>query len=454
MADNKQTANSRPTLQKALEQIKQPNTSSRLEGVSIRDVLERLESVNGLNGNMALAYRVNTKTGCSLLIMNETVTRAENQTADNGMGYIYAEVENGKRLFVDDELVFVESDEQDESGAINCEPLMFVEGWQVTLEDLLHSALLLAMSEKMLAEMDREESDSIPKQDTNKPRKHVDPITKLAQRITSPQIWETGGAILDVASQEEKKQGKTITTALSVSLEDTNGVSMSRPMSQYDVDVNGAVATLWQAGNKNITIPQVFKTLTGETGKPSDKQLAEISESLDKQFRAFVEIDFTQEARGRSLEFEGEAISEGKLKAHMLEARGMTMRTANGKTVEGYELLAPPVLYQHAAMLGQVVTYPQRLLQIGGRNTQESIVIKKYMLRRIGQIKGKGHVSNRIKFEAIYEKAGIENPSKDKRRKVRDYVRELLNGLVETGYIAGYSEVEEKRTIAAVDIEI
>ena len=314
----------------------------------------------------------------------------------------------------------------------------------------------LAAYEKMGAERAAGAGLELPRQDTKKPRQHYAPNTKLANKIAEPLIYEAGGVLLDVASAREKRRGKEVTEAVSISL-DAEGVNISRPMTPYDGDVHSAAATLFVAGNSYITSAQVCQTLTGSK-KPTPKQIAEVEESLDRQMRAYVRIDLTDEARGRSLKYDGSTVTDFKVEGYMLQAEKVSIRTANGRAVDGYKLLAPPILYRHAAMLGQVVSYPQRMLETdsAGSNTKQRTVIKSYMARRIGQIKGRGKVSPRIRLETVYEKAGVDAENNDKRKDTNRYVEQLLKLWKGSGIIKGYRKVTEgpKRKVVAFDIAV
>lgn len=292
---------------------------------------------------------------------------------------------------------------------------------------------------------------TLPKQDTVKPRTQIDPNSKLANKITLLANGETVN--LDVSGPQEKKAVNTVVT-----LEyEGEGIELAKPMTQYDREVHNAVTTLWKAGNTSFTARQVWHTLTDTDTKkpPSTEQVARIEESIDKQRFTRAVVDFTEEARGRELTLDGESVTSYKIDAYMLNAEKHTIETANGRTVEGYTITRPPVLYQHASIFGQVVTYPMRYLKAAGRvgqNSEENIVIRKYLLRRIGMAKGRGHASKRIKYSSVYEKAGIAEPDKKQRKRINDFVISCLEALAKEGAIKGFTEYKEGRARAGVDL--
>lgn len=356
-----------------------------------------------------------------------------------------------------------DNDEIPEPGEAAYEPM---EVWAIrnedtggflTLSDMLQglsamAALKIALDfygEALFA--GQAEPVTLPKQDTVKPRTQIDPNSKLANKITLLANGETVN--LDVSGPQEKR---AVTTVVTLEYEG-DGIELAKPMTQYDREVHNAVTTLWKAGNTSFTARQVWHTLTDTDAKkpPSREQMARIEESIDKQRFTRAVVDFTEEARGRELTLDGEPVTAYKIDAYMLNAEKHTIETANGRTVEGYTITRPPVLYQHASIFGQVVTYPMRYLKAAGsvgKNSEENIVIRKYLLRRIGMAKGKGHASKRIKYSSVYDKAGIAEPDKKQRKRINDFVVSCLEALAKEGAIKGFTEYKEGRARAGVDL--
>lgn len=293
-------------------------------------------------------------------------------------------------------------------------------------------------------------SERIPIQGTVKPRKQIDPNSKLANSITRISFDET--AHLDVSGKGEKKG--SVLTAVTLEYEG-EGIRLSKPMTQFDREVHNAVTTLWKAGNLSFTTWQVWKELTrSTTGKPSRTMLSHIEKSIDKQRFTRAIVDFSAEARGRQLSLDGEPVNIYKIDSYMLNADKHQIETANGRLVEGYTVNKPPVLYQHSAIFGQLITYPSQLLETGdaGQNTIENIVIKKYLLRRIGGAKGKSKTSPRIKYSSVYEKVGIAEPDKKQRKRINDYVISCLEIWKAAGHIKDFTEYKEGRQRTGVDL--
>ena len=339
----------------------------------------------------------------------------------------------------------------------------------LVLGDAMWSLVMLVASSDIATQRhEKKARDRLPRQDVRKLRRQNDPTSKVATAMTDPRLFTVGGE-LDVTGDGEKRRGKDITTAVSFSW-DGEGVTIYRPISQYDREVHGAVSSLWADGQRTVTPHQIAKA--AGIGNPTKRQVESIMESVDLQRRVLGKIDFTKEARGRALTFEGEPVGAFKLEGYLIAADKTEIVTANGKVVQGYVLLRPPLIYQHAATLGQVVNYPQRLLELGeGRDTEQNIILRRELLRRVYRIKSehkrkrgdaRDGVNRNIRFTAdpkhpgrsLFDRAGVNQKNRDARKKAMGYVLGILDGLAERGEIADYKPITEtgrggKRTVGA-----
>lgn len=295
----------------------------------------------------------------------------------------------------------------------------------------------------------------LPKQDLVALRRQYVPITKAAHSIKEPSLFDAGGALLDVASRQEKRRGLDITTHIAFSYDDED-VQLSRPLDAYDNDVQGGLATLWEAGARTFTVAQLHSGI-GHDKRPGKKALAELERRLDNQRRIMAKIDYTQEARGRALELDGEAVKLFKLEGHLAELRKLEIESINGKVVTGYQFLEQPILYQHAKALGQIASYPQRLLKAGrGSDTQANMTVKRAILERVAILKNKKRrqIDNRMRYATLYEMAGIDPTDRDRRNRMNDYVLSVLDDLKSRGEVTGYQEYTEGARKVRAGVEI
>ena len=304
---------------------------------------------------------------------------------------------------------------------------------------------------------DDEGREKPPKQAEAKPTWRHDPITKLAQSLSNPALYGEFGTIsLDVAGKADRKRKRTVETVVALEyIGNDEDVTLARPVSEFDLQVlNGYIAQV-AAGRSMFTATDVFEAVTGG-GKPTEKQKREYTESLDRMRFNKLTVDMTAEAEAHNLvdPETGRPWKSWKVETMLVPADKVTMTSPNGRIVEGYVNRGEPVVYTHARMTKQIVSYPLRYLDTkdAGSNTQQNIIIRGYLLKRILQARDNPRMRPTIKYATIYDKAGIDKGSKQARKRANDYIERLLNVWVNMGLISGYAIEKERRQISKVTV--
>lgn len=281
----------------------------------------------------------------------------------------------------------------------------------------------------------------LPRQDTKRPTKHVQTLSKVSTDISKVENGET--VRFDMSGKNEAH----VYTALSLNYEGED-ISLSKPINPYDESVHNAVATLWAAGNRTITPTQVAKVLTGKD-KPGAGSISDATASMDKQRRTFVTIDFSAELRGRTGELDGEKFTAEQCvqETYMLDATKTRVTTARGNEVVGYTLNSAPILYLHDMMTGQITSYPQSLLKATAKavsSTQTNITMRDYLIGRISRMKNPhSKTARNIVYDTVFEHIGRGGASPKDRRRMIESARSILNALESEGFMAGWSEYTE-----------
>ena len=131
---------------------------------------------------------------------------------------------------------------------------------------------------------------------------------------------------------------------------------------------------------------------------------------------------------------------------------------ANGKEVVAYKLLEIPALYQYAEVVHQIVDVPNDLFltQDKFEDTDEAIVIKRYVIKRVIQIVKSNRLrSDKLSFYwsktdsagnevtgGLFPELGYDifSLSRDKKKKITRIIRGTLDRLMELNVISGYDE--------------
>ena len=300
--------------------------------------------------------------------------------------------------------------------------------------------------------------DEPPKQDGAKPTWRHDPVTKLAQSLSNPRLYgEFGTVMLNVTGKADRKKKREVETAVALEyIGDDEDVRLSRPISEFDLQVlNGYIAQVTN-GRTMFTATDVFEAVTG-SGKPTRKQFREFAESIDRMRFTKLTVDMTQEAEAHGLvdPETGKPWKSWKVESVLIPADKTMMTSPNGRDVEGYISRGEPVVYTHARMTNQIVSYPMRYLDTkdAGSNTQQNLVIRAYVLKRILQAQKNPRMRRTIKYSTIYETAGVDKGNKTARKRANDYIEGILKIWVEMGLISRYTIEKEARQISKVTFD-
>lgn len=301
-----------------------------------------------------------------------------------------------------------------------------------------------------------EEKDGL-EQATRRASKRYDPITKLHQNMSNPALYEEAGVLLDVAGRGEKKKGKEVNTLVSLEVIDDDGesVALSRRLSDFDIEVYNAIASLYEDGKRAITLREIAELTIGESSITS-QQIDSVAESVEILRRTLLTADVTQEAKAHKLTDPetGEPWAEMRINDFLFNAVRIDMKSTNGKVTTGYKTHSMPVGLKYAKASKQIVSYDAKYLatRSAGSNTERNIVVKNYLLRRIAQAKG-GKMSNTIRYEKIYDKAGINKENRVERSRINKYVSKLMELWQSQGLFKSFKIVGEgRRSIAKIVI--
>ena len=309
------------------------------------------------------------------------------------------------------------------------------------------------------------------------PKMHVIPNNKLANIAQNIIDGETYNLIV-------RKGKKPVETACILTYEgDRVKLSGRRPYTEFDRNVYNAVTSLYVYGDRQhiVTPAMVHRAMMGlaDNEKPTQRQLAAVTESLDKMRFIRVRIDCREELKARKItihaaQVDGEA---EEIDTTLLLAEVVKVRTGKNIT-PAYHILTPPILYTYAAAVRQVLAVPSEILDIKKLNkdgtpstrsieyTEQRVRIKGYLLRRIETMKNKKNNldSRHIRLldyekdgrmrECLYSIAGKSNPTKDEARNIRNDAETMLNYWKASKYIKGYTAYKDGKAIAGYTLNV
>lgn len=231
---------------------------------------------------------------------------------------------------------------------------------------------------------------------------------------------------------------------------DKEGISLSKPLSPFDLSVQEAVVSLCEQGYSTITANDIARVMGSNKSHCGRALLEAIQESIEKQSKIEVVVDRLAEARGRATLPNGDEFTVLKGTFHLLEVRTLEMRTKRGNYLFAVEVLREPGLYSMDKALGQISACPQSLIEsISSRvsATKQNIAIRDYLLKRVSQSKnakgGKNEAAARsARYDTVVKRCELE--SRPIRRTVRT-VHEVMKGIQSEKYIQGWKEYTTKK---------
>ena len=210
-------------------------------------------------------------------------------------------------------------------------------------------------------------------------------------------------------------------------------------LTPYDGEVMNGICTLLENEQYYFTDGQVYEAFTGKTTK-SKTALEKVNQSIRKMRHTDINLNWAAHARQKGLDLpEDFTCVVGK---YLLPVDYYDF-SLNGQVVKGYKLIQVPALYEYAKAVKQLQTINNRkLLDVGISNTEDTITIKNYLLRRIGSMKNPhAKIANTIVFDTVFKACGLEVSRVEKSRKIKT-IYTMLESWIKQGYIKAY----EKRT--------
>lgn len=241
-------------------------------------------------------------------------------------------------------------------------------------------------------------------------------------------------------------------------------ITLSRDdITPFDLAVMDAAYTIMCSGKMILTAEWIAKVLSGNPKqKITKKKIEAIRQSIDKLRYIHIQIDCSNEFNYRK--DTKNKISDFKYESYLLPLDKITaVYQSNGKEIIAYPVLSKPALYRYAETIHQIVDVPADLLDTHKeyRDTDEAILIKRYVIKRVAQIVSNNKLnSNKISFlwydreeneeRGLFPELGYipDNTRswRNKKQKINKIVKMTLKSLKDKGAIKSFEEYRENDT--------
>lgn len=171
----------------------------------------------------------------------------------------------------------------------------------------------------------------------------------------------------------------TATALFSLTFDDDPNITLTKEVNHFDKRVMSACGTAFASGYPIISATGIYYAM-GNTGKPAQKHIDKINDTLTKLDMAKVFVDNTIEAGTYKY-------PKFRKEDRLLHFKRVS-RIVNGKTTDSIiQILEEPVLMTFARQRKQISAIPIKVLQTPARRTNNYYQIEDYLLWRIAQQK-------------------------------------------------------------------
>lgn len=259
------------------------------------------------------------------------------------------------------------------------------------------------------------------------------PLDKLNSKVWALfEEADSSGQITMAFSAEKKGSKKQADILYSVNFDDLeeSGLNVVKRITAFDKRVQLAANALYQNTGELMTVSQIYATMGNDT-RPNKTQIDKIYTSLEKMRLIPIRVDNTSEHKLYP------NIEKFVYNGVMLPWESVDA-IVNGQRAEGViHLFREPPLVSFAKSRKQITTIPRALLASPISKTEVHLLIDDYLITRISRLKkSNGKVSNKLLFETIFSKVGINTRLQKSRAK--EAIIKYLDHYKECDFIKGY----------------
>lgn len=223
------------------------------------------------------------------------------------------------------------------------------------------------------------------------------------------------------------------------------GLTLSKE-TYFDLWVQNAIANLWEQGNREVTLSQIYNAMPGKKkNNPGTNQLNPILKSLLRQQAITLYVNTLEISQEWGLDPNSKYYYE--IVDSLLPIRVINERIrVNGKLTNTYVVLRDlPPLIGFSKYIGQCRTLPLEVLDVDLTRNNTDYSVYDYLLRNIERIANKYKAGTlgeeKLLYSSLFETLGItDERQKNKRTAVTKTALSLLSQFRDKGYIANYRE--------------
>ena len=283
-------------------------------------------------------------------------------------------------------------------------------------------------------------------------RKAVVPCDKLSNHMFNYTADEFKDIILNHEECEcvegQDRKGKEVTTPYYLSAaEEYADLS---PLTAFDRELLYGIASAYEQGFKFLSFKMMLSAMTGDVkDKDLSKRLEAIKAAI-KRLMTVIRIDLAPLLKAFP-KYRKRHVGSAELISPILPCKILDIVEINGQRTFAVELLDESPLMTVAKLKQQLITYDLEPLAVPNQNnTEQVIVIKNYLLRRIKLIK-RG-LNSTMLFDTIYRECGLADADKWQKQNARKEILVTLNHFKAVGVIKDFKAERQGNAFRAIKI--
>ena len=221
------------------------------------------------------------------------------------------------------------------------------------------------------------------------------------------------------------------------------------PLKPFDREILYVAISAREQGINCLSFQMILNALTGGV---KDKDLSKRLEAIKaavKRLMTVITIDLAPLLNAFP-KYRKRHVGSAELTAQILPCKMLDVEI-NGRRTFAVELLGESPLMTVAKLKQQLITYDLEPLAVPNQNnTEQVIVIKNYLLRRINLIK-RG-LNSTMLFDTIYRECGLADASDSIKRNARKEILDTLNHFKAVGVIKDFKIERQGNTFRAIKI--
>lgn len=271
------------------------------------------------------------------------------------------------------------------------------------------------------------------------------PLDKVNSKVWGLFDLESGNLDNVPMRAEKKGSDEKISIYYAINFDELgNDISITRKLQPYDKRAYVAMAALFNAGNKVVTLSQIYHAM-GFTGTPGKPDKDKISNSITKMRSAQIRIDNTEE-----LEIGHYKYPKVTYEGALLPSEQVTA-IINGQEVDSaIHLFREPPLITFAKGRNQIKELDIKILQSPISKTDVNLQIEGYLIERIARAEN-GTGIPRILYKKILEQLFPQDATSANIRQIKNRlpskVKKYLDYYVKCNYIKKYTADKEGVTV-------